>query len=341
MNTAKLTTLPISDIRLDVNNPRIKQFLEIYKDNITAEHIALALSDSGSGDSSTTYRSLREAIKTSKGIIHPIVVNKESDGKYTVIEGNTRVQIYKDFVKAGSEGDWTQIPALVYDGLSDFDKHEIRLQSHLVGPREWDPYSKAKYLWQLSEVEMLPMPTIISMCGGRKTEIEKSIDAYVYMERFYRPYVQSKPYYDYDTRNFSKFAEYQNSKIKNAILQAGYSEAQFAEWVAEDNVDKALKVRLIPQILKNEEAFAVFKKSNLTEAEKVLNASQLADDDLSKYPYEVLCHALTNKLIDFKYSEICNLATKPSYSEKRYSLEALNDSLNLILDAIAGKEDEQ
>lgn len=338
MKQAKLTTLPVASINLDVENPRIKQFLEIYKGEITGEQIALALSDSGSGDSSTTYRTLRESIKTSKGIIHPIVVNKEQDGTYTVIEGNTRVQIYKDFQKAGSEGNWDNIIALVYEGLSEFEKHEIRLQSHLVGPREWDPYSKAKYLWQLSEVEMLPMPTIISMCGGRKNEIEKSIDAYVYMERFYRAYVQTKPYYDYDTRNFSKFAEYQNSRVKNSIIQAGYSEDQFAVWVAEDNVDKALKVRLIPQVLKNEEAHAVFRKQNLTEAEKVLNAAQLADDDLSKYPYEVLCQALYNKLVDFKVTEVVNLATDPAYENKRYALASLEEQLRFILEEIQAKE---
>lgn len=338
MKQAKLTTLPVASINLDVENPRIKQFLEIYKGEITGEQIALALSDSGSGDSSTTYRTLRESIKTSKGIIHPIVVNKEQDGTYTVIEGNTRVQIYKDFQKAGSEGNWDNIIALVYEGLSEFEKHEIRLQSHLVGPREWDPYSKAKYLWQLSEVEMLPMPTIISMCGGRKNEIEKSIDAYVYMERFYRAYVQTKPYYDYDTRNFSKFAEYQNSRVKNSIIQAGYSEDQFAVWVAEDNVDKALKVRLIPQVLKNEEAHAVFRKQNLTEAEKVLNAAQLADDDLSKYTYEVLCQALYNKLVDFKVTEVVNLATDPAYENKRYALASLEEQLRFILEEIQAKE---
>lgn len=338
MKQAKLTTLPVASINLDVENPRIKQFLEIYKGEITGEQIALALSDSGSGESSTTYRTLRESIKTSKGIIHPIVVNKEQDGTYTVIEGNTRVQIYKDFQKAGSEGNWDNIIALVYEGLSEFEKHEIRLQSHLVGPREWDPYSKAKYLWQLSEVEMLPMPTIISMCGGRKNEIEKSIDAYVYMERFYRAYVQTKPYYDYDTRNFSKFAEYQNSRVKNSIIQAGYSEDQFAVWVAEDNVDKALKVRLIPQVLKNEEAHAVFRKQNLTEAEKVLNAAQLADDDLSKYPYEVLCQALYNKLVDFKVTEVVNLATDPAYENKRYALASLEEQLRFILEEIQAKE---
>ena len=338
MKKAKLVTLSISQVNLDVANPRIKQFLEIYKDNITAEQIALALSDSSSSDSSTTYKALRDSIKASNGIIHPIVVNHESDGTYTVIEGNTRLQIYRDFSVNDPEGPWNDIVSLVYENLSETEKHEIRLQSHLVGPREWDPYSKAKYLWELSEVEHLPMNTIISMYGGNKNAIEKAIEAYVYMEMKYRPYVAKKSNIDFDTRNFSKFLEYQNGTVKNSIKQKGFEDDQFAKWVAEDNVDKALKVRLIPQIMRNEEALAVFKKKNLTEAEKVLNAAALAKDDLSKYPYETLARALYNKLLDFKIQEIMNLANDPAYSEKKYQLEMTEEQLSFIINEVKEKE---
>lgn len=339
MKAAKLMTLPISQVNLDKDNPRIKQFLEIYQGSITAEMIALALSDSSSSDSSTTYKSLRDSIKASRGIIHPIVVNHEPDGTYTVIEGNTRLQIYKDFATYEPDGPWNQIISLVYEDLSAQEMHEIRLQSHFVGPREWDPFSKAKYLWQLSEVEHLPMSAIISMCGGNKTAIEKSIEAYVYMEMYYRPYVDSKSNLEYDTRNFSKFLEYQNGTIKNAIKQKGFSEDQFAKWVSEDNVDKALKVRLIPQVLRNEEAFAVFKKKNLTEAEKVLNAAALANDDLSKYSYDQLAKALYNKLLDMKVQEILNLANTPAFSDKKYILEMTEEQLKFIINEVKEKEE--
>lgn len=339
MKHAQLMTLPISQINLDMDNPRIKQFLEIYNGDINAEQIALALSDSSSSETSTTYRALRDSIKASQGIIHPIVVNKESDGSYTVIEGNTRLQIYKDFAETSDSDVWNNIIALVYDGLSDTEKHEIRLQSHLVGPREWDPYSKAKYLWELSVNENLPMTMIIDMCGGRKSEIEKAIEAYIYMEKYYRKYVASKSNYDFDTRNYSKFFEYQkNGVIKHSIASKGFPEDQFAKWVAEDNVDKALKVRLIPAIMHNEEALSVFKKKNLTEAEKVLNAAALAKDDLSKYPYEVLCRALTKKLMDFKISEVVSLANDPAYGQKKYELETLKEQLDFVIREIKDKE---
>ena len=108
MRKPELQVLSIDDIKLDVENPRIKQYLEFYTE-ISSEMLALALSDSSNGDASTTYRSLKESIKVSGGIIHPIVVNVDNDGVYTVIEGNTRLQIYKEFAENSVDGNWQTI----------------------------------------------------------------------------------------------------------------------------------------------------------------------------------------------------------------------------------------
>ena len=99
--------------------------------------------------------------------------------------------IYKDFQYSDPEGPWNTIRCIVYENLSKDDIHSIRLQSHLVGPRDWDPYSKAKYLDQLSNVERLPMETIISMCGGKKSEIIKLINAYTDMTKYYFPKINN------------------------------------------------------------------------------------------------------------------------------------------------------
>ena len=90
--------------------------------------------------------------------------------------------------------------------------------------------------------------------------------------------------------------------------------------------------------MRNEEALSVFKKKNLTEAEKVLNAATLEKDDLSKYPYEVLAKALYNKLLEFKIQEIMSLATNPTYSDKKYQLEMTEEQLNFIISEIKEKE---
>ena len=158
------------------------QILENYVE-VNSAIIANALSEDSDNNSHTSYHSLLDSIKTSGCIINPIHVNHDEQGRYVVIEGNTRVQIYKEFLAKNIPGNWEQIPALVYEQLGELEKHEIRLQSHLVGPRDWNPYSKAKYLHKLSH-SGLPMNQIISMCGGRASEINKYIQAYEYMEDY-------------------------------------------------------------------------------------------------------------------------------------------------------------
>ena len=91
-NRCSFDRLPVDQLTLDVNNPRIAKFLEMYGDTITAEQMSLALgAESGpTEEGSTTFYGLRESIKTNGGIIHPIIVNREPGGRLVVIEGNTR-----------------------------------------------------------------------------------------------------------------------------------------------------------------------------------------------------------------------------------------------------------
>jgi hypothetical protein len=61
--------LPVNDISLDLNNPRIARILEMYGDSPSAEQIALALNSGGrDDDSGPSFMSLKQSILTS---VHP------------------------------------------------------------------------------------------------------------------------------------------------------------------------------------------------------------------------------------------------------------------------------
>ena len=74
--------LPVDSIVLDINNPRITKWLEIYEGAPSPEQIELALRSGGGQDDvgGPSYQSLKQSIQTNKGIIHPIIVNREVDG---------------------------------------------------------------------------------------------------------------------------------------------------------------------------------------------------------------------------------------------------------------------
>lgn len=325
--------LPIDQIELDLENPRIKQWLEIYGDDITSEGIALALSASSGTSSTSTYSALKESIKVNKGIINPIIVNRNTDGKLVVIEGNTRLQIYKEFAAADPEGPWKEIIAIVYDALPVEQIHAIRLQTHLVGPREWDPFSKAKYLNQLSNIDKLPMAMIISFCGGKSAEIRKLIDAYTDMTKYYFKKADEAGI-DPDPREFSKFAELQNRSIKEALAIHHFTEEDFATWVINGNIDNAQNVRKIPAILANPTACAVFLKSTISEAVKYLNIPQKGAVDLSSVSLYELAVELTSRLRTIEYKEVKALTNDPRYEERKNDLRVLLDELSDLINDI-------
>lgn len=272
----------------------------MYGESVTAEQISLAL-ESGAGrsgtesGSNTTYISLRDSIKTNGGIIHPIIVNKTLDGKYVVIEGNTRVQIYREFKANSTQGNWGTIPAMVYNNLNKAQIDAIRLQAHLVGPREWDPYSKAKYLHYLSNQEYLTIAQIVDFCGGNKLEVNNYINAYIDMENYYRPLLESDA--DFDHRRFSAFVELQKVTVKSALLNHGFSKTHFSQWIIEDKFGRLENVRGLPRVLNNPKSKEVFLRENMEEALKVLIAptpsSSLSDATLEQLAYEICKRAAT------------------------------------------------
>ncbi|ETP71510.1 ParB-like nuclease [Lachnospiraceae bacterium JC7] len=326
--------LDINDVELDLNNPRIKQWLEIYKDQeITSEHIALALSASSGTSNTSTYTALKESIRVNKGIISPIIVNKYPDGRLVVIEGNTRLQIYKEFKKVDPEGPWGKIIAIVYDNLPETEIHAIRLQSHLVGPRDWDAFSKAKYLNQLCNIDKLPMSMIVSFCGGKSSEIRKLVDAYSDMVNYYFPVAEEEGM-DADPREFSKFAELQNGSIIQSLIVHKYSKDDFAKWVVKGNVDTAQNVRKIPAILASPKAKEVFLQENISEAIKHLGLGEKSTKGLKDASFNDLVSELIHRCRNIDWQYIKSLRDDPRYDGEKQDIDELKTELEDILEEV-------
>ncbi len=281
---SKYVELPIDQIELDKSNPRIANYLATHdEDDITSDLMALLL-----GTTSDSCASLRQSIEANYGIIHPIVVNKRVDGTYVVIEGNTRLQIYKDFRRENKPGNWDTIRCLVYENIDAEEMHKIRLQAHLVGPREWDPYSKAKYLNYLANVEHMPMASLISFCGGssKASEIRNMIAAFNDMEKYYRPLCDDDM--QFDIKKFHGFVELQRSSVIESLTLNGYTKTDFSQWMIDDKFSILQDVRRIPEILKSKKATEVFLKSDTASAKKILAVEELSSDKLKDIPLSLI-----------------------------------------------------
>ena len=311
-------SLPISDIQLDWTNPRIRRQLDMYgDDNITAERIALALKEGSEEDkaSGTTFARLRNSIIKNKGIITPIVINNTSDG-HVCVEGNTRLLIYRELYESTKDKIWLNIPCLVYENANHEEMSSIRLQAHLIGPRPWDPYSKARYLAFLWDEEELSHDQIIEYCGGNKRQIADSIRAYRMVEEVYKPSLNHPE--EFDHTRFSGFIEYQDNRVHGAVLSGGFNDKQFSMWLHDRKIQRLEHVRRLPEILGNVEAKEAFLKSGSNEAIKILNQPSL-EELMNKHEIGDILDAVRLKITGFGYEDI-----------QEYKLQA--DNLVKIID---------
>jgi len=332
VKTGNLESVPVAAIELDRANPRIRKFLEMYGDNITRDQICLALGAAGDdeSESSTSYDKLRNSILTNGGIIQPVILNRRADGTLLCVEGNTRVALYQSFVAEKVKGDWTRIPALVCDDMSSVQVDAIRLQLHLVGTRPWDPYSKAKYLHYLRTQELLPFERIVEFSGGRKREVVESIAAFSDMEQYYRPVLPDDT--AFDTRRFSGFVELQKPGIKEAILGAGFTLTNFAEWIHNEKLSPLQTIRSLPRILRNPKAREVFLKHDAKAAAQVLERPDLSKA-LSEAGIGALAQALTQAIYALPWRDAERLRADPS-SETAQQLSEAMAALNELMGAL-------
>ena len=328
LDPGSLRSVPIMDIELDVENPRIRKWLEMYPDP-TPDQIYLALG-SGSDDeseSSTTFEKLKQSIITNGGVILPVILNETSDGRIVCIEGNTRVAIYRDFLAQKRPGNWDSIPALVHKNLDRGGIEAVRLQVHLVPPRGWEPYAKAKYLSHLRDHEHLPFSEIMDYAGGRQKEVYEAINAYADMEHYYRDVVPDDG--SFDTKKFSGFVELQKPGIKEAILSANFTLHDFARWVFEEKVYPLNTVRMLPRILKNEEARKVFLKEGARKAAMVLEKPDLSktlmDADVTQ-----IARALNIKILKMPFAEMQSLRQDPGGDAAQELVQALENLQGLL-----------
>jgi hypothetical protein len=316
--------LPIEVVELDRENPRIRRFLEPYEGELNDERIALALDVAGEvaeeGKGASTPEKLRNSILANRGIMQPIIVNRQADGRLVCIEGNTRLYIYRQFHSQGVEGNWSKIPAIVHNSLAGDGIDAIRLQAHLVGPRAWDAYSKAKYQWELHYKHMMTLDRLVDLCGGDRRDVQQSINAYADMENHFRKLHEAGEYYN--TQRYSGFVELQNNKVKTAILRAGFTLDDFAAWIKDGRIGGLASIRQLPRVLADKKARAVFLKKGIKAA---LDAIEQPDvnTDLRNASISQLARTLAEKIEGILFVELQRLRAHPEDDAVRYIADAL------------------
>ena len=264
----------LDTLLLDESNPRIG----LYKDSqlkspLSSDDIRHAIINR----SPDAYSKLRDSIEINQGIINPIWIAPLRENTHLVIEGNTRVLIYRELAeKYQSSNVWKSIPANILPvGIQESQLNFIRLEAHLRGVTEWDAYERARYLYILNEKEGYSIRRLEQLTRLKREEIETEIHAFRDMSEVYNSKFPEDPY---QSQKFSYFVEYERSnRIKQEMGNSHLNITDFCDWVGTGRIQKAENVRRLADVLENREATNYF----LTDGyDRALSYLALAQPDL-------------------------------------------------------------
>lgn len=245
----ELGEIDIDKINLDPENPRIGYWKDSQvNESLSQEEISFALREN-----SDAVRRLRFSIESNEGIIEPIWVIKQK-GRYLVVDGNTRVEIYRDLKRKYPQKDTYQKIRcrILPEGTDEKAKNFIRLIAHLRGVNDWEVYERARMLYRLWELKGYTEEELQSTTKLSISQIKRWIKAYKDMSEQFLPKYGSKV--DEPLAKFSYFVEYHNPKTVEAMKRNGLGINDFCGWVGEGEIKRAQDVRNLREIFKDEKA---------------------------------------------------------------------------------------
>jgi len=266
----EIREIDIDKLILDDENPRIGY----WRDNIMRVTDATSQGDleialkSGAYDD---YTRLKRSIEASEGVMEEIWVYP-IDTKYKIIDGNTRVLIYKDLREKYPQKDtYKKIRCKVLPpDITEKSINFIRLIAHLRGVNDWQAYERARMLYILwyqmgYTEEELQNTTKLSL-----NDIRRWREAYKNMNEQFLPNYSHKP----DALSkFSYFVEFENKKIKDGMKRYGLTIKDFCDWIGNGEITRAQDVRDLRKIFENDDIARILKEEGFQAAKYELSMS--------------------------------------------------------------------
>jgi hypothetical protein len=318
--------IPLEKLTLDPTNPRYwhlgplsEQQLEeyIWKESETKD--------------------LLKAIWASKGIIEPLYT-LPSDGLYVVKEGNRRTVCLRKLSELVLKGDIIDFPAdyfkripcfILPPGTSDRDIARILAQLHVAGKKPWDALNQAAYIYKLHHSFGYAYEDLRALLQLSKPTIIKRLKAYEATLTYLKKYPNDK----IGIKRFSYFDELLKNKYTRVKLSVDPSFLDdFFDWVATGKLRNHRDVRLLRDILEDEELANVFKSAGIEEALKLLYVKY---PPKSGDPLWLYINTTTTLLKQMPRSEILEIATN---ERKRELFMALFKEVQEVINEVEKRQ---
>jgi hypothetical protein len=319
---ARVMPISIGDLYFDEFNPRISMYRDSHVEPLGLESLSQDEVRFGL-EASASFNDLKNSILDNQGAMNPAWVYEIKNNNYCVIEGNTRLAVYKELNEEHPDNpNFKAMNCYVLSQEIEEDvKDFIRLTAHLHGQTPWDSYERAKYLFVLYNNKRFPIEELMKRTKLKHKEIMEDIEAYKIMENEF-----SKVFSHRDGRyvhKFSYFKEYvKNKKLMGVMEEQKLDQGDFSKWVADNKLNEARDVRKLSDILNNTKSRESFLEKDYDRAHEILK--EIIPEKSDKI-YQTMAD-LTDRLKNLTISQLGNIDP-----HKREIIEELKKKLDDIL----------
>ena len=250
----------VADLKLDPNNQRLGYLLRTHKKGVPATDAELhaMLWDIDQ------VKDLNQSIFQNGGLIEDPIIYDNG----VVVEGNCRTVCLRELRKKyPTDSRFERIYVRVLP--ADVTEEQLMLllgELHVAGKIEWRAFDQAEYVWKMNKLFGKNYDYLASHLRWSRSKLAQKIAAYEesrnYIERTGDPQ---------GTSRFSHFEEFMKKKELRDRREADPRFIiQFGDWVRNGKFPDAKDVRLLPEVLENDDASKKFSKSGIREAQAVL-----------------------------------------------------------------------
>lgn len=286
--------LPIKDIVLDPDNPRIQHAVRRKFNNSAVKQedlLNLIYEQHGVPD-------LMVAIRDNGGLTDPIYVRP--DGR--VIEGNCRAVCFLKLAKAKSQDPaWKSIPAFVIPHITERQVAILQGSQHVAGKNKWRAYEKIGHLHTMhTKLGMSPEEIAKALGSMRASSVKQDLLAYTTMTEKLLPKMGGTN----DLQKWSYVQEFFKSKHLADYRGKPENVDEFVSMVAAGHIKKGEEVRKLHHVLKVPAAVRALKKKDISAAldeaskvdptvnSKLMRKLRDAAESIKKMPAKELQHLL-------------------------------------------------